>query len=149
MATLYSFNDLARFGIGVLTGEACNYQMRLLCDLTAKGVDLLNNFLGVDNAAYGENWNSSVGGEKSIAAVFLTRGMLSDLCVFALLHVDKAEVVLARGGTFMGLEKDHPYFAHYEAIVSQPGSGYTVYRCLSGHPASGGSNEHAMTGRTQ
>lgn len=149
MATLHSFADLQRFGVGVLTGEACNYQLRLLCDLTAKGVDLLNDFLGVDSAAYGENWNSSVGGEPSIASVFLTRGMLRDLCIFALLHVDKADVVLEKNDVFMGLTKDHEYFSRYEAITAQPDSGYTVYRRLSTNFVSGGSNQHAMTGRTQ
>lgn len=152
MTTLHSFNDLNKFGIGVLTGEACNYGMRLLCDLTAQGVELVNNFLGVDSAAYSDPWNSSVDGRPSLASVFLSRAMLHDLCIFALLHVEGNDVVLVKGGTVMGLKASHEYYPRYMAIVSEPSSGYTVYRrtpsAVFGDSAKA-SQPHAMTGRTQ
>lgn len=149
MSTLYSVQDLNKFGIGVLTGEACNYGMRLLCDLTAQGVELVNQCLGIDSTAYPNNWNASVDGTPSIASVFLTRNMLQDLCVFALLHVEGNDVVLAKAGSTMGLKKDHSYYEHYQTIVDQPGSGYTVYRRNPSHTSVAGSNTHSMTGRTQ
>lgn len=44
--TLHSLADLSQFGVGILTGEADPFGMRLLCDLTEDGRDLVCAYLG-------------------------------------------------------------------------------------------------------
>ena len=49
MKTIRDWNDMQQFGIRTLTGEACVVGLRLLCDLTAKGVDLIRHIFRMPN----------------------------------------------------------------------------------------------------
>lgn len=148
MKTLHSLADLSTYGVGILTGEACSFGLRLLCDLTDPGWDLVAAYLGGPELdCFPPNWNSSVAGQPAVASVMLTRAALSDLCVFALFYRENATVVLERGGTYIGLSPSDEYYDKYEDIVNAPSSGYTVYRKLA-HRTDGGRNQHALTGRT-
>ena len=147
MKTLQSTRDLQDFGINPLTGEACKFGMRVLCDLTEKGRDLVCVFLGGEMIdGFPENWNTQVGNEKAVSSVMLTHRALSDLMVFALLR--DHPVVLVRGGSAVGLVEADTYYQSYLAIATDPTSGYTIYR--NPHAASPTTrNEHAFTGRTE
>ena len=147
--TLHSLADLSQFGVGILTGEADPFGMRLLCDLTEDGRDLVCAYLGGhDLDCFPLNWNSSVAGVRSVASVMLSRAALADLCVFALFFRGKADVVLSRGGSFTGIPRDHEYYDRYEALVASS-EGYTVYRRPASGPHASARNVHAITGRTQ
>lgn len=71
---------LERNGIIPLTGEACSLMMRLLCDLTPQGCEIMNKFLG-GNVEFvkGSNWNSSQG---QVASIMIPYSCLEDLRKF-------------------------------------------------------------------
>ena len=148
MKTLHSLADLSTYGVGILTGEACHYGLRILCDLTENGRDLVAAFMGAPEMdCFEENWNTSIAGVRAVSSVMLTRHTLADLCVFAMFFVEKADVVLVRGDSVMGLQCTHEYYDRYMAIVNEPNSGYTVYR-KAAQAHRDGRNLHTMTGRT-
>lgn len=43
----HNLKDLREYGIEWLTGEACHYGMRILCDLTVPGLRLVTRFFGL------------------------------------------------------------------------------------------------------
>jgi hypothetical protein len=81
----YSYQDMIKFGINPLTGEACAFSKRVLCDLSEKGVELLSEYFGIKNDAFPENWNSKVGREEAVASVMIDRNAFHDIMIFALM----------------------------------------------------------------
>lgn len=75
--------DLEQFGVNPLTGEACSFGMRTLCDVNKAGLDLVTEFFSADSMNLHPNWNTKVNGEPSIGAIMLTRGTMRDLAQFA------------------------------------------------------------------
>jgi hypothetical protein len=49
MITYRNWEDLQKEGIELLTGEACGYMMRLLCDVNARGMELLCRLFECEN----------------------------------------------------------------------------------------------------
>lgn len=83
---IQGWNDMHRFGIGILTGEACGLGMRLLCDLSEKGKRLLEEFLGgCASFTEGSNWNSNVDNEPAVASALLAYSSWRELAAFCLL----------------------------------------------------------------
>ena len=96
MKTVNNWNDLSEFGINYLTGEACAYSMRLLCDVNEEGKRTLEAFFGgTVTIAEGSNWNSEVNGSEAIGSVLLSRGIFEDLAAFCLLSKYSGEVYVA------------------------------------------------------
>lgn len=98
-----NWNDLQEYGINCLTGEACAYSMRLLCDLSEDGVDLMRILLGLQIARapvdqFNANWNSTVGGKPAVASIMLPRGILHDLIRFILFSHEKCDYVIEKCG---------------------------------------------------
>lgn len=79
-------HPLNQFGVNPLTGEACAYGLRILCDLSEGGITLLTQFLGVDELVLYPTWNPRVGERPAVASVLLPRETLRPLHVFALLQ---------------------------------------------------------------
>jgi hypothetical protein len=100
--SIREWRDLEKYGIDVLTGEACGYSLRLLCDLTASGCELMRSFLGGHvGIAHGSNWNSGSKTDPHIASVLLPRGILDELAAFVLLErTHGTGVYLSKDGTF-------------------------------------------------
>ena len=118
--------ELEKYGITVLTGEACGIGLRLLCDLTVDGRELLTVFLGGCTPAM-PNWNPG-----AIRSAMLSWSTLKDLLIFALTR-DYDEV------------RDYgTYLVAGEGL--QPGQS-RLYR-KSSAPGTGMRNQHAMSGRT-
>lgn len=46
MKTLRNWNSLEEFGIFFITGEACNIDLRILCDLNQQGIELWRHITG-------------------------------------------------------------------------------------------------------
>ena len=86
MKILGSPRDLEPYGISALTGEACAYNLRLLCDLNARGVESVSQFLGLRARpqSFADPWNRTVDGEDSLGSVMLPRSVLQDLTTFLL-----------------------------------------------------------------
>lgn len=159
MLHIDSTSDLQQFGINVLTGEACSYGLRLLCDLTEDGVNLVSAFLGgIDRGAtddppgfpFPKNWNSG-----AVASVMLTRNVLfGELAVFALFRAGCSLVVRGPDGSVTGVfPHEHRALEMYDAIRYAPDESREYYfhvnRSLrTRQPSADGRNEHTFTGRT-
>lgn len=160
----HDIRDLEQFGIISLTGEACGLAMRILCDLTEEGVNLIREFMRVEPTA--DAWNS-----KGVKSIMLPTCIMQDLWIFAHVRAGTANVFL--GGYVFG----HWTETHYEEInvtlkhpdktwtnkawaVNDPdmmkrlhereGVSFYISRTFkrSDHPGTGLDNTHTMTGRT-
>lgn len=147
--TSYSFDDFKRYGIQLLTGEACSYSLRMLCDLNEDGVLLLTDYFGLKPESFAANWNTQVNGKKAIASVMLPRGAWwNELALFALFHVDKVQYAVpgeAVGGWngWCGFnDEDLEGYSYLEEQLSKSGR-----RNWSSGRSVGGRNVHEMTGR--
>lgn len=139
------WNNLQEYGINALTGEADSYSLRLLCDLSQKGKDLMESFLG-DTVSFkdGSNWNSHVGEDQAVAAVMLPYSILGDLCRFILFHVEqKTYVYEFHSGQFSGTNEKFD-----DDLLQDTKNNYVNYGKLrNSQPNEGGRNVHAFTGR--
>jgi hypothetical protein len=152
--TLHSFDDLKQYGVNPLTGEACAYGRRILCDLSEQGVILLTAYYGLSHTiearhAFPRNMNGMVGEWPAVAGVMIARAAISDLMVFALLHVGQFDYVLQTPDhSFTGFNEGDHYSEHY--LHAGLPEGYRVLhneakRCQQPHV--GDRNVHAMSGR--
>jgi hypothetical protein len=78
---LHDWHDLRQFGIEALTGEACRVGVRVLCDLTPIGAQIVSDLLGVPEGSFPDAWN----GGKAVSSVLLPRDLWHDLAVWCLL----------------------------------------------------------------
>ena len=80
---LRSWQDLERYGIIALTGEADALSFRLLCDLTASGEHIIGRLLG-GNVTFnkGSNWNSRQGQQSSVLLPTDYFHPIATLCLF-------------------------------------------------------------------
>lgn len=90
MKTITCWNDLAPYGIDVLTGEACGLSYRLLCDVTAQGKAILEKLFSIPSIGLAENWNQ--GDPPHIGSIMLAPELLFPLGIFALLEAGCTEV---------------------------------------------------------
>jgi hypothetical protein len=93
------YSDLRKYGINTLTGEACPYGMRVLCDLTEQGRRIVLDMLGCDLGPLPRNWNG--GSEFSM---MIPRCLLQeDLLVWCLM-TDRCDEVLISSMGIVGRE---------------------------------------------
>jgi hypothetical protein len=148
MINVTSLNDLQQLGINTLTGEACRLGMRLLCDLSEEGAELVIEFLGLP---YGtklyDNWNSMVGTEPAVASIMLTRESLWGLGKFALLRSHDMVLQQSKHGALTALNRDDP---HADELVERASSleGWAIFRNPTRAVSASTRNTHEMTGRT-
>lgn len=149
MKTLHQPSDLVQYGINTLTGEACAYSMRVLCDLSEDGADLVSCFMGVPyhRGMFPKNWNSMVGDKPSVYSIMLTRSALRELMKFALLSIDRVSLIVeSKDGALVGLSPSDEYYAAYVQRAGEHTEVYTIHR----HPENlrynaSDRNQHAMT----
>lgn len=119
-----SWRDLELFGIRPLTGEACAYSMRLLCDLTEGGAALIRDYLGLPaDCQLAPNWNSG-----AVASIMLTREQLKPLALFTAWQEGFDVVIETCDGTLILLSKDHEYFDHWTNLALEATEKYTIHR---------------------
>ena len=84
-----NWQDLEQYGIMALTGEACTLSMRLLCDLTQEGANVVTRFLG-GGLTFNEGfaWNS-----RGVTSVMLPTNIYPELGAFCLHVVDGYQTV--------------------------------------------------------
>jgi hypothetical protein len=101
MIYIRGWNDLKKYGIDLLTGEACAIVYRGLFDLTQPGLDLVTRTIGACEIKAPSNMN----GDGAIASMLLPYSMFEALAVMALFEVEHcAQVVIAEpegGGQLM------------------------------------------------
>lgn len=139
LRTLKCWDDLRPYGIDLLTGEACAYSMRLLCDVNEEGKKLLEEFFGgCITIADGSNWNSGTKYGGSVGSVMLTRSIFAELAAFILLTTTEVDSTIA---TFEGgaIEYTGKWLSGYGELGR-------TYRTGPG-PTEGGRNVNMASGR--
>lgn len=153
MKTLHSWNDLKPFGINILTGEACSYSMRLLCDLNEDGVEIFEHFLSVRREGFADNWNTYVGEKAAIASIMIPYTIFRDLTTFILLYKGH-DYVMSTETTVIGMTTEE-YKKHSDdlkdSFLSETGQVQTSINpaTFSKAPNVGGRNVHSFTGRIE
>lgn len=103
MKRIGSFRDLEKHGIDALTGEACAYGYRLLCDLTERGIKLVAATLGIDSelfkASLPDAWNS-----KGVKSIMLSPQMIQPLAVFACFESNCSKAYIMHDDSVVGIE---------------------------------------------
>lgn len=151
-----SWSDLQQYGINCLTGEACAYSIRLLCDLNDDGVQTIRDFFGMQivlNPAvqFAANWNSSVVGKPAIASIMLPRSIFPDLVRFLLFNLHKCDYVVEKAGGNGYVGYTDADLAEYGKTADEAALMYqgAMWRNPKNPSASQGSrNVHQMSGRT-
>jgi hypothetical protein len=92
MTYIRSWDDMKKYGIDLLTGEACAIVYRGLFDLTQQGLDLVTRTIGACEIKAPSHMNSG-----AIASLLMPYSMLEAVAVIALFDIEKCQhVVLAR-----------------------------------------------------
>src|SRR6478736_5681012 len=110
-----SWEDLKQFGINALTGEACKYAQRILCDLNEDGAALIMDYLGVSMLR--DNWNSTVNDKPAVASVMLHRGSCMQLAEFAILGMNPLAVLYRPNDSIYGIF-DQKMVDDYAALLN-------------------------------
>lgn len=146
MKVIESWNDLEWYGIFRLTGEACPFGMRQLCDLTEKGALILRSFFGfAHDAKLNANWNSGSG-----YSAMIPMSVLNDLKVFCLFSDGAAKVLLLKDGSAVGYypeDSEQDYLTHWQILMST-NSLERDYVPVAG-PRLGTRMIHGMSGRSE
>lgn len=77
-------NVLYRCGVVRLTGEACGLNIRVLCDLTANGVEFIQEFLGIQTLVPAPPWNGGRPADPHVGSIMLSYGTFEALTVYAM-----------------------------------------------------------------
>ena len=144
MKTINCWDDLCRYGIIPLTGEACGLSYRLLCDVTAAGKRVIEKALGVAQLGLHENWNHGSADDPHVGSIMLAPDLLPFLGVFALLEAGCSEVWLTKNRQVVGIEaSDEPDRA--DALKRYCGD--ELARRFASAGTAGDRNQHVMSGR--
>jgi hypothetical protein len=140
------WDDLAPFGIEILTAEACGLSYRYLCDVTEKGRKVLSVAFGIPNFTLGEAWNHGTDADPHVGSIMLTHCMITPVGVFALLESGCKEVWLYKSGGLLGIEPgDRPSDV---AVLKAFGNDELVRKFSYGGTA-GSRNKHVFSGRIE
>ena len=153
MLHIHNTDDLKQFGIIPLTGEACTYGLRILCDLTEEGKQAVQAFLGSHQlTGFPGNWNSR---EGQVASVMLPRSlMFNELGVFLMFRAGCA-LVMASGDGLNGYSAEDLTDYKEELINDHVSRNATcrIYRKPNTRDArtdpDTGRTVHSFTGRTE
>ena len=139
------YDGLRRYGINPLTGEACPFSQRVLCDLTPRGKKIFFDLLGIPpTIPLSENWNSG-----SSFSLMIPRSLLAhDLPIWCLIDSGCDDIIVSRDGIFGGdtTDTDEEWEGYYELLVQWEKNPLRV-RSTSG-PRQGTRMVHAMSGRS-
>jgi hypothetical protein len=133
-------------GINALTGEACSYSQRLVCDVNEEGLDLLKDFFGVPKLQLEPSWNSRVNNEPAVGSIMLSRRMLTALAEFVMARKNALAIIYGGGDqVIMGIFEQELLDRYAAAALPQ----YTIQRLYTSPGAVGSRNIHAASGRLQ
>jgi hypothetical protein len=144
MKRITCFNDLRPFGIEPLTGEACGLMYRILCDVTAEGVKVLEKCLSA-RVTPADAWNRGDPDRPHVGSVMLSPAMLVPLGIFALLESGCREVWLYQNGSMLGIEAAD---SAQQVELCRKMAPEALVRAFGYHGTAGDRNVHVMTGRT-
>ncbi len=151
MKTITCWDDLVPYGIERLTGEACAYGMRQLCDVSERGAAIIREFMGLPSGSpLAKNWNSGRSSPTgpSVGSVMLGN-CRSELAVFCLMADGAATVVVRPDGDVVGFypsdacDEESLRYLEYLRKYRKIERSYTS----NGGPRVGSRMEHQCTGR--
>ena len=137
------FSGLEQFGILSLTGEACAFSQRMLCDVNTDGADLLADFWGLPLVNLAEPMNSRVAGKPSCGSVMLARSGWRAIAEFALFKSGALARFEREDGTLVGLYTQD-YVDRYAELGTNLVRNYALTTSI---PHVGSRNIHQATGR--
>ena len=141
-----NWNELAlASGIKSLTGEACKFSQRLLCDVNEDGLALLQDFFGIPELKLADPWNSSVNDKPSVGSIMLARAMWEPLAEFVFARKHALAAIYVDNRVSCGIF-DADLLARYEA-ANLPHHDIHRYPGPSNAPTVRSRNVHAATGR--
>lgn len=131
-------------GINALTGEACTFSLRQLCDVNESGKEFLQEYFGIQQLTLAAPWNSTVNGQPSVGSIMLGHEMLQPLAEFFFAREGALAVVYINkriaGGIF-----DQEVLDNYTTAALPL---YEIKRLHRGiGPSVGSRNVHAATCR--
>jgi hypothetical protein len=144
MKTIHCWDDLSRFGVLFLTGEACGLMYRLLCDVTANGKRLIEKAFGVAELRLHENWNRGSDQDPHLGSIMVAPEILPFLGVFALLDDGCPEVWVTKAGGVIGVEPTDSadQLESFQRFHREDLARHFAYRGTAGDR-----NQHVMSGR--
>ena len=145
MQKINCWDDMRKYGVDLLTGEACGLSYRLLCDVTQKGKQTIQKALGVANLGLADNWNRGDPHDPNIGSIMVVPELFIPLAIFSLLEHGCREVFQTKSGGLVGIESaDGP--ERVEAIKRLYADNFVRRYAYAG--TAGDRNRHEMTGRT-
>lgn len=105
MQMVQCLNDLERFGIIPLTGDACGLLYRVLFDVTANGQKTLQRCFGLTKLELNKPWHSGGNEDPHVGSLMLAPEMLPAVGIFGLLESGCVEI-WRKGDTLFGIELD-------------------------------------------
>jgi hypothetical protein len=156
--SINKWDDLREYGINALTGEADRTGLRILCDLTDYGKDIVCELFGIQsrNARFEPNWNAGAN-----HCVMLPYSIFHDLAAWCLLSGTKCSSVvlisrLNADGTLQSLDEVVGYergdsqdeWEDYIDSRRRLGFHVCVIKIRDSQPGVRDRATHAMSGRT-
>ena len=144
MKTINCWDDLTRYGVIPLTGEACGLMYRILFDVTASGKRILEKAFAIAELGLNESWNRGSDDDPHVGSLMMAREFLPFVGIFALLEDRCPEVWLTKGNGLVGIEtsdaaEDVQRFRQFHAR--------DVVRRFAYSGTAGDRNRHVMSGR--
>jgi len=102
MQWIHNWRDLEAFGIDLLTGEACAYNYRFLCDVTASGQRVLEQLWDTSLTLH-PPWNSGRKDDPHVGSIMLAQPMFASIAAFALLQTSCERIWILKSGAVAGL----------------------------------------------
>lgn len=86
MIKISGLRDLERFGIAPLTGEADKLNLRILCDLTGAGAEVVREAFGLKHDTdFQDNWNHGDGHNPHVGSILLDGYDNNLICLLGLM----------------------------------------------------------------
>jgi hypothetical protein len=102
--TIDCWAGMQPYGIVPLTSEPDGLKYRIVCDVTAKGKQLVEKALGVIEIQLEPNWDYGTNDEPHIGCVLLSPELLSIIGVYALLDDGCHEVWMTKSYGLVGIQ---------------------------------------------
>lgn len=153
MIEISGWKDMQQFGIERLTGEACAYSLRYLCDVNQAGLELMLAYLGLPSDTKTEApWNSKVNQQPSVGSFMLPHHAWEELALFALYRSGYAYIFVNRDDndeliTLLGYAADEVEQALLYAAYASRRACLLLGKLKSTDVAIGDRNIHQASGR--
>jgi hypothetical protein len=136
------WNDLRRYDISPLTGEACPFGLRVLTDLTERGRRIVLEMLGAE-CTLRRNWNSG-----SEISMMIPRSLFTDLYVWCLISEGIDELIVSEEGVCGRTgDSDEEWTDYYEQLTHFDKHPRRIYPV--GGPRHGNRMVHSASGRSE